>query len=148
MKKILLDTNILLDIALKREPHFADSAALFKKLDEKKILAYITATTITDIYYISKKAKDHSTAIQFISNLLQIVDILGVNKEVVLLSLQSDLPDFEDAIQINSAELNGIKTINTRNKKDFKNVKQKIETPRRVFGGTQIIFGNQLTLIS
>ncbi len=129
MKKILLDTNIILDIALKRKPHFANSAALFKKLDEKKILAFVTATTITDIYYISKKAKDHNTAIEFISSLLQIIDIVGVNKEIVLLSLQSDLPDFEDAIQINSAKLNGIKTIITRNKKDFINVDQKIETP-------------------
>lgn len=72
MKKVLLDTNIILDIALKREPHFADSAALFKNLVDKNIHAFITATTITDIYYISKKAKDHSTAIRFISHLLEI----------------------------------------------------------------------------
>jgi len=129
MKKILLDTNIILDIALKREPHFEHSAILFKKLDEKKIQAFVTATTITDIYYISKKATDHNIAIQFISKLLEIVDILGVNKEIVLLSLQSDLPDFEDAIQINSAGLNGIKTIITRNKKDFASADFKIETP-------------------
>lgn len=129
MKKILLDTNIILDIALKREPHFADSAILIKKLDEKNIFAFITATTITDIYYISKKAKNHNTAIKFIKNLLQVVDILGVNKEIILLSLQSELPDFENAVQLNSAELNSIKTAITRNKKDFKNTNLKIETP-------------------
>ena len=129
MKKILLDTNIILDIGLKREPHFVDSAKLIKKLDDKNIVAFVTATTITDIYYISKKAKNHNTAIQFIRNLLQVVEILGVNKETILLSLQSELPDFEDAIQINSAEMNGIKTIITRNKKDFINVDQEIMTP-------------------
>lgn len=129
MKKVLLDTNIILDIALKREPHFADSAALFKNLDGKNIHAFITATTITDIYYISKKAKDHSTAIRFISHLLEIVDVLGVNKETVLLSLQSDVADFEDAIQINAAELNDVKTIITRNVKDFSGSRLEIETP-------------------
>ena len=129
MTKILLDTNIILDIAIKREPHFADSAALFKKMDGNNIQAFITATTITDIYYISKKAKDHTTAIHFISHLLQVVDVLGVDKKTVLLSLNSDMPDFEDAIQMNSAELNGIKTIITRNVKDFSDAKININTP-------------------
>ncbi|HEY5536022.1 MAG TPA: PIN domain-containing protein [Ignavibacteria bacterium] len=50
--RVLLDTNIILDIALGREPHFADSAAVFKNIDNKSIYGFITATTITDIYYI------------------------------------------------------------------------------------------------
>ena len=50
--RILLDTNIILDIALKRDVHFSDSSGVFKKIDNKLIYGFVTATTITDIYYI------------------------------------------------------------------------------------------------
>ena len=59
MQKVLFDTNIILDIALKRSPHFSKATHLFKLIDEKLILGYITATTITDIYYIAKNEKGH-----------------------------------------------------------------------------------------
>ena len=53
MRKVLFDTNIILDIALERKPFFDDALKLFELIDEGKITASITATTITDIYYIS-----------------------------------------------------------------------------------------------
>lgn len=52
MKRILIDKNIILDIALKREPFFNYAAKLFKLIDKKMIKGYITASSITDIYYI------------------------------------------------------------------------------------------------
>ena len=58
MTKVLFDTNIILDIALKRESFFEDAFKLFSLIDQKKIIGSITASTITDIYYISKREKD------------------------------------------------------------------------------------------
>lgn len=55
--RLLFDTNIILDIALKRDPFYKDSAELLKLIDTEKITGFITATTITDIYYIAKKRK-------------------------------------------------------------------------------------------
>jgi predicted nucleic acid-binding protein len=66
--KILFDTNIILDIALKREPHYKDSALVFKGTDNKSVFGFITTTTISDIYYIAKKEK----GIQLLSILLAI----------------------------------------------------------------------------
>ncbi len=129
MIKILLDTNIILDVALKRHPHYDHSAALFVKLDEKEFGAYITATTVSDIYYIAKKAKGHQTAIHFLESLLYIVDILGIDKKIILMSLESEFPDFEDAIQSYASEINGIQRIITGNAKDFLNSAIKIQTP-------------------
>ena len=57
MKKVLFDTNIILDIALKRNPFFELASQLFSLIDRKIIEGYITASTVTDIYYISKKEK-------------------------------------------------------------------------------------------
>jgi predicted nucleic acid-binding protein len=117
--KVLLDTNIILDIALKREPHFSDSAKVFKIIDNKSIFGFVTATTITDIYYIAKREKGHQITIDFISNLIEIIDVVGIDRQVIIESLQSTLVDFEDAVQSVSSRLNNIDYIITRNQKDF-----------------------------
>ena len=117
--RILLDTNIILDIALGRVPHLADSADVFRKIDNESIYGFVTATTITDIYYVAKREKGHQTTIDFISNLIEIVDVIGIDREIVIASLVSDFADFEDAIQSVSSRLNGIDYIITRNHKDF-----------------------------
>ncbi len=127
--RLLLDTNIILDIALYREPHFQDSATVFKKIDNKLVFGFVTATTVTDIYYISKKGKGHNEAIEFIANLLQIVDVLGVDKEVILSSIESEFLDFEDAIQSIVSSFNNIDIIITRNTKDFLNSEIKAISP-------------------
>ena len=117
--RILLDTNIVLDIALGRVPYLSDSADVFKEIDNESIYAFVTATTITDIYYVAKREKGHPITIDFISNLIEIVDVIGIDREIVKASLISDFADFEDAIQSVSSRLNGIDYIITRNHKDF-----------------------------
>ena len=117
--RILLDTNIILDIALAREPYFSDSANVFKKIDNAEIFGFVTATTITDIYYIGKREKSHQLTIDFLLNLIEIVDILGIDRKVIVESLDSPVVDFEDAIQSVSSYLNNIDYIITRNEKDF-----------------------------
>jgi predicted nucleic acid-binding protein len=128
--RILLDTNIILDIALGREPHFTDSASLFKKIDNKLIYGFVTATTITDIYYIARKEKGHQITINFISSLIEIVDVIGIDREVIIESLKSNIYDFEDAIQSVASQFNNINYIITRNQKDFVNSKVKAITPK------------------
>jgi len=129
MKRVLIDTNIILDIALKREPFFKSSAELFDLIDQKTISAYLTASTITDIYYISKRQKNHETAIQFISDILNIIDVIGIDKKVIFDALQRGMKDFEDAVQISAAAFNDIGIIITRNKADFENSGLEIYTP-------------------
>lgn len=50
MERVLFDTNVILDIALKRLPHFNNAIKLFELIDKNKILGHVTASTITDIY--------------------------------------------------------------------------------------------------
>lgn len=129
MERVLFDTNIILDIALKREPHFEHASELFGMIDEKKINGHVTATTISDIYYISKKEKDHHQAIEFISNLIEIVHLIGVDRETVLEALKIGLKDFEDSIQVSAAQFSGLDCIITRNKIDFKKSDFHVYTP-------------------
>ena len=132
MKKVLLDTNILLDIALKREPHFSNSSQIFTLIDNELIEAAITATTVTDLYYIARKEKDAKQAKEFILDLMKIVDILDVDKEIIADALVSNIKDFEDAVQAVSAEYNEIEAIITRNKKDFESCNLKILSPKEL----------------
>ena len=130
MKKILFDTNIILDIALKRDPFFEDAYQLFDLIDKKVIIGGITASTITDIYYISKKEKGHIKSIEFISGLIEILQIAGIDKEVIINALNSSMHDFEDAIQVSASEINGMDIIITRNKSDFQNSTIPVNTPK------------------
>ncbi|TAG51450.1 MAG: PIN domain-containing protein [Cytophagales bacterium] len=118
--RILLDTNIILDIALQREPFYDSSANVFKLIDKNKIYGFVTATTISDIYYIAKKAKNHQLAVLFLKNLISIIDILEIDFKIIENSLKSPVLDFEDAIQVEASKKNDIDYIITRNIDDFK----------------------------
>lgn len=79
----------------------------------------VTATTLTDIYYISKRDRGHLETISFLKDLIEIVGVIGIDKEIIREALFSGFLDFEDAVQAKAAQLNQIEMIITRNKKDF-----------------------------
>ncbi len=128
--KILIDTNVILDIALDREPFAEHAALLFKTAHKRAIRMFMTATTVTDLYYITRKEKGKATALSFIEELIQFVDVISVGKNIILEALRSDIPDFEDATQVCSANQEEITTIVTRNKKDFIKSGLNIQSPR------------------
>jgi predicted nucleic acid-binding protein len=134
MKRVLFDTNIILDIALKRRPHFDLSSRLFELIDQKRIVGHVTASTITDIYYISKKEKGGEIAIRFISDLLEVTEVIGVDKDVIIRAINADMKDFEDAVQASAAMCNEIKIIITRNKTDFSRSGLEVFTPAEFLG--------------
>ena len=127
--KILIDTNVILDIVLERHPFIEQSAMLLKKAQQANIELFLTATTITDLYYITRKAKGKKIALNFIEDLLQFIEIASVDRDVIIQALNSDISDFEDAIQESSAKNEDIKVIVTRNEADFKNSDLEIHNP-------------------
>ncbi len=129
MKKVLIDTNIVLDIAFERHEFKKQAQDVTRLLYERDIPMFITATTVTDIYYLIKKQSGHNEAIGFLVNLFEYSDIAGVNKIAVVNALKSGRKDFEDAVQIETSKQNDISIIVTRNKKDFKNSGLQIFSP-------------------
>lgn len=117
--KLLLDTNVILDILLEREPFVRHAVQLVKIAQQRSFQLFVTATTITDLYYITRKERGKETALALIEELLDIVEVASVDKHVVLQALRSGMPDFEDAIQACSAKQEAIATIITRNESDF-----------------------------
>ena len=133
MTKVLLDTNIILDIALARKPFFEDSSKIFMLIDEGGITGCLSATSITDIYYIATKETNRQISKNFIKDLIYIVDVVGVDKSIILNAIESDIKDFEDAVQTYSAKLNDIEILVTRNKSDYKNSGLIVLTPGELF---------------
>ncbi len=121
MKKILIDTNVILDIALDRELFVEKSVELIQLIVKNNTKAFITATTVTDIYYITQKTSGHNKTIEFLKNLFKFINIAGVDSISILNALKSDMTDFEDAVQAETAKHNDINIVITRNKNDFKN---------------------------
>ncbi len=129
MSGILVDTNIILDIVLEREPFVAQAVQLLQKTQDSGVDIFLSATTITDLYYIVRKAKGKDIALNFLKNLLAFVEIAAVDKEVILQALESDFSDFEDAVQENSAKHENIDILITRNKADFEKSTLQVYTP-------------------
>jgi len=117
--KILLDTNIVLDLLLKREPFCDDALEIFTLVETKKLEAYLCATTITTIYYLISKQLDKTKADRIITDILELFEIADVNKEVLKESLKNNGKDFEDSVIYTSAKYSQIDTIITRDKKGF-----------------------------
>jgi predicted nucleic acid-binding protein len=113
--RVLVDTNIILDFLLQREPFFPHADLLFQAIDSDRIVGYVTATTLTDIFYIARK---HTGSIeqarQAISEILTVMAICPVNREVLEAAFASGLTDFEDAVQIACAIAQGLDAIVTR----------------------------------
>ena len=120
MKRVLIDTNIILDIALQRKP-FVDAADnIFAKIEKGEINGFVTASSISDIFYVLRKNGGREKAILFIRELVDILDVLNVTKKNIIEALNSEFKDFEDAIQYSVADMNCMDIILTRNKTDFK----------------------------
>lgn len=118
--KILLDTNIVLDLLMDRMP-FADAAAeLFSKVEDGTVIGYLCGTTITTVYYLAAKAVGAPRAQEEIKKLLTLFEVAPVNRHVLESALIADFSDFEDAVIHEAACHVGAEAIVTRNQKDFK----------------------------
>lgn len=120
MENVLIDTDVILDFFFDRKP-FSDAAAVILSLCESKnINGFITPVICSNLYYLLRRNSRHEKVIEKLSQLVSIIDILQMDKEVVIASLSSKFKDFEDALQHYSAVRSGkVDVIVTRNVKDF-----------------------------
>ncbi len=118
--RVLIDTNIVLDFLLQREPFFQDAELLFQVIDTGQLIGYVTATTLTDIFYISRKhTRSVEQARQAVSETLTAMVICPIDRAVLESAFNSGLVDFEDAVQIFGAVAQGLDAILTRDNKGF-----------------------------
>lgn len=130
MQKILIDTNVLLDFFLNRQPFSEDAERVLALCHTGKVQGFITPVTISDCYYLLRRTANHSAVIEKLRQLLTIIDVIVMDKNIVLSALNSGFSDFEDALQNFAAVKQGrIAAIVTRNVKDFKKSEIGVMTP-------------------
>jgi len=130
--RILLDTNIILDVALERQPFYSESVQLISLVYQRQVEGYISASTFSDIYYIVRKAKGRDLTLEFVRNISTFCQVATVDQSVISMALTTNFRDFEDAIQYSTAVINQLDAIVTRNKKDFPVTNPRILTPAQL----------------
>jgi len=127
---ILVDTNVILDILLKREPYVDASRIIMTKCADREINGYLAAHTIPNIFYILRKSYSLGERRRFISNLCGIFHISDLNTEKILSAVENEeFSDFEDALQEECAVEAVVDYIVTRNPGDYGGSRVKVIEP-------------------
>jgi len=130
MKKVFLDTNIIVDLFADRNPFSKYSIEIFKKAEEKKIKLFTSSHSIATTHYLLKKYLEEEILRDVLYNLLDYVTVIAVDTDVLKKGLRSKHKDFEDSIQILCASsVEKIDCIVTRNIKDFRDSEILVLTP-------------------
>lgn len=128
--RILIDTNIILDVLLRREPFYRDGAKVLNLSKRDDINLFVSASAITDIYYIANQTLRNRMKIKdLLSKLLKIVSIASVSEDMIKNALELPWKDFEDSVQYSVALLQEMDGIVTRNSNDYKEAEIDIWTP-------------------
>ena len=117
--RVLVDTNVVLDVLLDRKPFSEAAARVLALVEESRIEGFLCATTVTTIDYLIGQALAPDEARAALQRLLDLFEIAPVNRPVLEQALRSDVSDFEDAVLEQSARLVSVDAITTRNLKDF-----------------------------
>jgi predicted nucleic acid-binding protein len=117
--KALIDTNIIIDWLAEREPFAKTSTEIVRLAENGIIEGVVSASSVTDIFYIQKKFKGFEKALNEIRSILTIFEIADTTEAILLRALESGNHDFEDAVQSETARKAVAEYIITRNRSDF-----------------------------
>ena len=131
MSRLLIDTNIIIDLLSKRDKFYDEAADLFSRADKKELELTISSLTFANTNYVLSKLKSAKEAREILRKFKVLVELLSLDDKITELALSDDnFPDFKYGLQYYSAIENQIEIIITRNKKDFKNSKIPVLTAR------------------
>lgn len=117
---LLIDTNVILDVLLNREPFSREAYEVLRLAQREDIQEFVSASAITDIYYIiNRNLKDKEQTRKLLQNLLTIVSVAAVTESEIRTALGGEWPGFEDSVQHAVALHAGMDRIVTRNEKDY-----------------------------
>lgn len=128
--RLLIDTNIILDVLLEREPFYKSSKHIFDLCKKDKIKCMVSAKSICDIFYIVHNAlHDSNKAYEAISSIEKLMTIVPLHALDILVANDLKWNDFEDCLMYLAAKDNLLDGIVTRNIKDFKKSDIKVYSP-------------------
>lgn len=117
--KILVDTNVLIDVLAERQEFYADSAAVWSLAETGKVTGFIAAVSVTNIYSIVRRLADHRRAMRAVAELRDIFTLAACDAQILNQAIDAKMADFEDAVQYFTAVQVEAERIITRNVKHF-----------------------------
>ena len=130
MKKIFIDTDVILDTLLDRKPHVISSAKLLNLVSTRAIIGFTSTLALANIYYVHRKVSENDITISYLKFLMNLMNILSVDKKNIEMALNcKNFKDFEDAIQHFCARENDMEFIITRNVSDYRYSNIPVLTP-------------------
>ncbi len=131
--RIGVDTNIFLDVLIKREPFYEDSKAVLDLCESRKVQGFLPASSVTDLFYlVRRELHSRELAYKALGSVLDIVKVLTVTNQNVLDAYIEKAPDFEDCLLAVCAKANKCDVIVTRNKNDFEDFGLRLLSPEEL----------------
>ena len=117
---MLLDTDVLIDIALDRRPHSDPAAALLDQIERTGQTVFIAWHSVSNFYYLVSSSHGRRSARDFIVELTRFVAVAPADAEAIRYAASLPMKDFEDAMQVAAARACGASRIVTRSNKDYR----------------------------
>ena len=130
--RLLVDTNVILDVLLARSPLVGAAAAILDLVADKTLDGLVSATTVTTIHYVATKAVGRTQARRHLRTLLDLLEVAPVTRAVLADALELEFADFEDAVLHEAARHAGALGIVTRDPKGFARARLKVYVPDEV----------------
>jgi predicted nucleic acid-binding protein len=133
MRKLFIDTNILVDLIAYRRPFSAFAIQIFSKVEEKKLRLYTSSHSMATTYYLLKKYLAEKALREILYNLLDFIQVVPIDQDIIKKGLKSKHKNFEDALQLITAySIENLDGLVTRNPRDFAHAEIPILTPEQV----------------
>jgi predicted nucleic acid-binding protein len=133
IKKIFIDTNIIVDLIADRRPFSKFAIEIFTRAEEKKVKLFTTSHSILTTHYLFKKYIGEKELREVLYNLMEYIQVIPIDGEILKKGLKSKYKDLEDAVQIISAySIDKIDCIVTRNIKDFRDAEIPVYSPEEL----------------
>ncbi|MBN2964563.1 PIN domain-containing protein [Sulfurospirillum sp. T05] len=119
--RVLLDTNVVLDLLMEREPFSQLAQKIFLKIESKEIQGFLCPTSVTTLYYLLRKHLGKKECNEAIQTLLELFEVVSLDKNILQESVKNVGSDFEDSVIYTSASHAHVDIIITRDLSGFKN---------------------------
>jgi predicted nucleic acid-binding protein len=119
LKRVLFDSDVLLNILAQRQPFVAASARALNTVRQGQVQGFVSGHAVTNIFYILRRQVGSEAARELLARLLQHIQVASVTDEIIRQALNSPITDFEDAVTSAAAIAANLEVIVTRNTSDF-----------------------------
>lgn len=127
--KVFLDTNVVVDFCMRREPFFHDAAVIFDLAYQRRISVVISSLTFVNLVYLGRKVMDSDALLRKVQWLMNLSEVSKIDRTVISQAVYAKRKDFEDAVQFYSAATLNVDLIVTRDKKGFGDLNMVVQTP-------------------